>query len=210
MVALQTWRSQRARESIITYRYELTPDTTWYLSMRLHLLWCDASVSNDICYAISVRFIFPTLTYTSHSLYFHIGGGKDFLFSQCWSLNPGPSECWVSVLPLSSILRPRVSLFGWVQTNPSEFTLHCPVHCLAKTGTRNYSCHLKRGLLLKITVCRFQWHSSCGSLWWPKEEEFLPKETDYRPHQSNMSHQPTQQLCYTNQFLHAQRLQQNI
>lgn len=82
------WRSQRARESIITYRYELTLDTTWYLSMRLHLLWCDASIPNDICYAISVRLIFPTLTYTSRSLYFHIGGREDFLFSQsgAWTL----------------------------------------------------------------------------------------------------------------------------
>lgn len=135
MVALQTWRSQRARESIITYRYELTPDTTWYLSMRLHLLWGDASVSNDICYAISVRFIFPTLTCTSHGLYFHIGGRKDFLFSQCWNLNPEPAEYWASVLPLSYILKPLgVSMDEWVHR-----TLPCSLP--GKSGNRNDSCH---------------------------------------------------------------------
>lgn len=133
------WRSQRARESIITYRYELAPDTTWYLSMRLHLLWCDASIPNDICYAISVRFIFPTLTYTSHSLYLHMDGRKD-LFSQEWSLNPGSSAYWASLLPLS--YNPRFLGEVWMFTM-GDFTLQPPVHCLGKTGNWNYyvACH---------------------------------------------------------------------
>lgn len=62
----------------------------------------------------------------------------------------------------------------------------------------------------KLTLCRLQWPPSCGPLWWPKEEEFLTKETDYRPHQSNMLCQPTHRPCYIKQFLRPQKLQLNI
>lgn len=119
--------------------------------MRLHLLWCDASIPNDICYAISVRFIFPTLTYTSHSLYLHMVGRKEFLCSQDWSLNPGPSTYWASMLPLS--YNPRLLGEVWMFTT-GDVTLQSPVHCLAKTGNWNYHCCLPQGQLLKIAVCR--------------------------------------------------------
>lgn len=66
----------------------------------------------------------------------------------------------------------------------SKFILHSPVYYLATSGNWNSSSHLPRWLL-KITVCRLQWHSNCGSQWWPNEEEFLTKETDYRPHEIN-------------------------
>lgn len=150
------WRSQRARESIITYRYELTPDTTWYLSMRLHLLWCDASIPNDICYAISVRFIFPTLTYTSHSLYLHIGGRKDFLFCQGWSMNP--------VLHTGQACYPWATTPGLLEKF-GDFTLHSPV----SLPSPNWKLELflppasHKDSFSRLQFAGFSRHLSCGS-----------------------------------------------
>lgn len=145
------WRRQRARESIITYRYELAPDTAWYLPMRLHLLWCDASIPNDICYAISVRFIFPTLTTTSHSLYLHIGSRKDSLFSQCWSFELWAFRTLGKHAPRS--YNPRFPGEVWMFST-GDWTLHSPVHCPGKTENWNYFCCLPQGQLLKTGVSR--------------------------------------------------------
>lgn len=176
------WRSQRARESIITYRYELAPDTAWYLSMRLHLLWCDASIPNDICYAISVRFIFPTLTSTSHSLYLHVGGRKDSLFSQCRSF-----ELWASTRPLS--YNPRFPGDIWMFST-GDWTLYCPVHCPGKTETLELFLMPATRTASRLQSAGFNNTWAVGPLW--RLKEFLTKEREYRPHlTSNTSCQPT-------------------
>lgn len=192
------WRSQRARESIITYRYELAPDTAWYLSMRLHLLWCDASIPNDICYAISVRFIFPTLTSTSHSLYLHTGGRKDSLFCQCWSF-----ELWASMLSLS--YNPRFPGDIWMFSS-GDWTLHCPVHCPGKTEHWNYfwclpqgqpqGCSLQASITLELWVPCGDWRNS-----WLRRGNTDLTSPQTRPANLHVS------LQYRNQFHHSQKPQ---
>lgn len=175
------WRSQRARESIITYRYELAPDTAWYLSMRLHLLWCDASFPNDICYAISVRFIFrhwhPPATVFTCTLVVE----KTLFSDRAGALNSGPSTYWASTLPPS--YNPRFLGEVWMFST-GDWISHCPVHCPGKTENWNYFCCLPQG---QSQDCSLQ---AVGPLWWMKE--FLTKETEYRRHlTSNTSCQPT-------------------
>lgn len=192
------WRSQRARESIITYRYELAPDTAWYLPMRLYLLWCDASIPNDICYAISVRFIFPTLTSTSHSLYLHIGGRKDSLFSQCWSFELWAFRTLGKHAPLS--YNPRFPGQVWMFST-GDWTLHSPVHCPGKTENCNYFCCLPQGQLSQD--CSLQ---AVGPLWWLKEFLTKRRNTDLtlpqtRPANLHVGFQ------YRNQFHHSQKPQ---
>lgn len=190
----------------MTYRYELN---SWHYMVLINaftfaMVWCLRFQWHLLGYFCSIYF--PDIdTHQPQSLLPH-WWWKRFSFQSVLELEPW--ALWIlgkTCYPLSYILGPLGLV--WM----SEFTLHSPVHCLAKSGNWNSSRHLPQQLLLKITVCRLQGHSSCESWWWPKAEEFLTKETDYGPHQiKHVLHVCTHQLCYINHFLHPQRLQLNI